>query len=122
MSHGSAGSVLFFCFSRRRRHTRFSRDWSSDVCSSDLPDGGQWQALRRRLAGGHGRRGLAPPPGPAPPAVARVQADLRPARRLLLAPAPLTLPEPAAPSRARDARRLLAGGAVGQLAEDVGVA
>src|SRR5690606_40151219 len=21
---------------RRRRHTRFSRDWSSDVCSSDL--------------------------------------------------------------------------------------
>src|SRR5690606_40181193 len=21
----------------RRRHTRFSRDWSSDVCSSDLP-------------------------------------------------------------------------------------
>src|SRR5207302_7559249 len=22
----------------RRRHTRFSRDWSSDVCSSDLPD------------------------------------------------------------------------------------
>src|SRR5690606_39680778 len=21
-----------------RRHTRFSRDWSSDVCSSDLPD------------------------------------------------------------------------------------
>src|SRR5207302_5056714 len=29
---------LFF-FSSRRRHTRFSRDWSSDVCSSDLvPD------------------------------------------------------------------------------------
>src|SRR5690606_40379458 len=24
------------CFSSRRRHTRFSRDWSSDVCSSDL--------------------------------------------------------------------------------------
>src|SRR5690606_40283188 len=24
---------------RRRRHTRFSRDWSSDVCSSDLGDG-----------------------------------------------------------------------------------
>src|SRR5690606_39294801 len=23
-------------FSRRRRHTRFSRDWSSDMCSSDL--------------------------------------------------------------------------------------
>src|SRR5690606_29579726 len=26
-------------FSSRRRHTRFSRDWSSDVCSSDLIDG-----------------------------------------------------------------------------------
>src|SRR3990172_7719945 len=25
-----------FFFSRRRRHTRCSRDWSSDVCSSDL--------------------------------------------------------------------------------------
>src|SRR5690606_39551393 len=24
--------------SSRRRHTRFSRDWSSDVCSSDLPN------------------------------------------------------------------------------------
>src|SRR5690606_40638684 len=23
---------------RRRRHTRFSRDWSSDVCSSDLTE------------------------------------------------------------------------------------
>src|SRR5690606_18151689 len=29
--------VFFFFFSSRRRHTRFSRDWSSDVCSSDLP-------------------------------------------------------------------------------------
>src|SRR5690606_40517579 len=28
-------SCVFF-FSSRRRHTRFSRDWSSDVCSSDL--------------------------------------------------------------------------------------
>src|SRR5699024_1652340 len=28
---------LFF-FSSRRRHTRSKRDWSSDVCSSDLPD------------------------------------------------------------------------------------
>src|SRR5690606_7720579 len=29
-----------FFFSSRRRHTRFSRDWSSDVCSSDLKKGG----------------------------------------------------------------------------------
>src|SRR5207302_6491937 len=28
--------VFYFFFSSRRRHTRFSRDWSSDVCSSDL--------------------------------------------------------------------------------------
>src|SRR5690606_30719754 len=31
----SAPSKLRFFFSSRRRHTRFSRDWSSDVCSSD---------------------------------------------------------------------------------------
>src|SRR5690606_40673754 len=47
-------SVLFF-FSSRRRHTSFSRDWSSDVCSSDLGAGftGQRQcsgATRRRQA------------------------------------------------------------------------
>src|SRR4030043_2206771 len=32
--------LFFFFFSSRRRHTRCSRDWSSDVCSSDLHDGG----------------------------------------------------------------------------------
>src|SRR2546429_6493899 len=60
-----------FFFSSRRRHTRCSRDWSSDVCSSDLrgllaaaPEGNvqgvvqgfaQWsrarQALLRGVAG-----------------------------------------------------------------------
>src|SRR5216683_4023884 len=30
--------VFFFFFSSRRRHTRSDRDWSSDVCSSDLAD------------------------------------------------------------------------------------
>src|SRR5207247_4493897 len=29
-------SSVFFFFSSRRRHTRSTRDWSSDVCSSDL--------------------------------------------------------------------------------------
>src|SRR3712207_9505632 len=29
----------FFFFSSRRRHTRYWRDWSSDVCSSDLDSG-----------------------------------------------------------------------------------
>src|SRR5438105_6675339 len=28
--------TFFFFFSSRRRHTRSTRDWSSDVCSSDL--------------------------------------------------------------------------------------
>src|SRR5699024_11446958 len=31
----SSASMRFF-YSRRRRHTRSKRDWSSDVCSSDL--------------------------------------------------------------------------------------
>src|SRR5690625_5434745 len=41
-----------FFFSSRRRHTRWPRDWSSDVCSSDLLSGGQQQrvALARALA------------------------------------------------------------------------
>src|SRR5215469_505522 len=30
--------AFFFFFSSRRRHTRSLRDWSSDVCSSDLAD------------------------------------------------------------------------------------
>src|SRR5690554_8176847 len=30
-------SSFYFFFSSRRRHTRCGRDWSSDVCSSDLP-------------------------------------------------------------------------------------
>src|SRR5690606_40508853 len=33
------GDYFAFFFSSRRRHTRFSRDWSSDVCSSDLQPG-----------------------------------------------------------------------------------
>src|SRR5690554_8097602 len=49
-----------FFFSSRRRHTRCGRDWSSDVCSSDLrllPRPLQWRQLRAMLdpdASGHG--------------------------------------------------------------------
>src|SRR6266704_4687410 len=32
--------IPIFFFSSRRRHTRSKRDWSSDVCSSDLVDRG----------------------------------------------------------------------------------
>src|SRR5436309_14120224 len=46
---------LFFFFSSRRRHTSFSRDWSSDVCSPDLLPGGV-----HRLGGG--ARGRSRPP------------------------------------------------------------
>src|SRR5206468_8897044 len=45
---------LFFFFSSRRRHTRSDRDWSSDVCSSDLeaPMDDLLRALRTVAAGG----------------------------------------------------------------------
>src|SRR2546429_5860802 len=55
------GDVLHtvFFFSSRRRHTRCSRDWSSDVCSSDLSArprrNGAWYAhtkLASLIAGG----------------------------------------------------------------------
>src|SRR5436309_16106826 len=35
---------MCFFFSSRRRHTIFSRDWSSDVCSSDLK---HWRLAQR---------------------------------------------------------------------------
>src|SRR3989442_9757141 len=35
--------MIAFFFSSRRRHTRCGRDWSSDVCSSDL-----WTLLRKK--------------------------------------------------------------------------
>src|SRR5687768_10765 len=38
-----------FFFSSRRRHTRCSRDWSSDVCSSDLADLGRAQAQMQTI-------------------------------------------------------------------------
>src|SRR5215203_6777800 len=41
--------MFFFFFSSRRRHTRYWRDWSSDVCSSDLEDLGKYVDLARRL-------------------------------------------------------------------------
>src|SRR3712207_8801825 len=37
--------LLCFFFSSRRRHTRYWRDWSSDVCSSDLDRVGQLDLL-----------------------------------------------------------------------------
>src|SRR3712207_1596662 len=42
-----ACDIFFFFFSSRRRHTRYWRDWSSDVCSSDLA--GREDPLARRV-------------------------------------------------------------------------
>src|ERR1017187_5047019 len=47
--------ILFF-FSSRRRHTRYIGDWSSDVCSSDLPDpGSRHPALHSSFGGSDSR-------------------------------------------------------------------
>src|SRR2546430_3836196 len=49
MSQASIASIVsaFFFFSSRRRHTRFDCDWSSDVCSSDLPRSRMRSSIRR---------------------------------------------------------------------------
>src|SRR3712207_8930899 len=48
---------VFFFFSSRRRHTRYWRDWSSDVCSSDLVmAGGEHQEKLALFAGIDGAR------------------------------------------------------------------
>src|SRR5699024_11650627 len=50
-------------FSSRRRHTRSKRDWSSDVCSSDLQGilAGTTQELLFRFAADQGIRAVARP-------------------------------------------------------------
>src|SRR5205809_5874706 len=45
--HGNMFTACLFFFSSRRRHTICSRDWSSDVCSSDLASGGRHHDLGR---------------------------------------------------------------------------
>src|SRR3712207_7209873 len=55
--------VIFF-FSSRRRHTRYWRDWSSDVCSSDL-GGGAAGGRGLHAAGQRGPRERVPARGPA---------------------------------------------------------
>src|SRR5437588_1952447 len=55
----------FFFFSSRRRHTRSLCDWSSDVCSSDLPIGVWRQVVVRRPVAWDDRPGRVvhqPPP------------------------------------------------------------
>src|SRR5207245_5525560 len=47
--------LCIFFFSSRRRHTRCYRDWSSDVCSSDLAGGLQQP---RQVVGGDGQEAV----------------------------------------------------------------
>src|SRR4051794_41533100 len=57
-------SVFSFFFSSRRRHTRWTGDWSSDVCSSDLGRQlGRACAEDRDSAVGSGLRGVVVPVG-----------------------------------------------------------
>src|SRR2546429_403876 len=58
---GDTGKDISYFFSSRSRHTICSRDWSSDVCSSDLAG-----RRRRRPGCRPGRRPGAPPGGAAP--------------------------------------------------------
>src|SRR6266542_5036378 len=100
-----SGLIVYFFFSSRRRHTRCYRDWSSDVCSSDLlVPGRRYRRCRRpdvHLDGGEGRSRRA-----SSPVRARALGDPWPPRR---GPARATArhpqpPPPAGPRRQSDRR------------------
>src|SRR6266568_7026361 len=59
--------MLFF-FSSRRRHTRWTCDWSSDVCSSDLSGAESGRSAPAKDSRGKGGtiRNLEPPSGSGP--------------------------------------------------------
>src|SRR6266496_1001789 len=68
---------FFFFFSSRRRHTRSLRDWSSDVCSSDLRvepgelvdghDSRLWDGSERKPPPDRSQMSIAAATAPAPP-------------------------------------------------------
>src|SRR5688572_31019361 len=63
---------FFFFFSSRRRHTRFDCDWSSDVCSSDLPRVpclARLEGAAERAASRPDEPGSRPKPSPEAPCV-----------------------------------------------------
>src|SRR5204862_3693907 len=51
-------NAAYFFFSSRRRHTRSLRDWSSDVCSSDLTALAKVMCLDAALRAAHRERRL----------------------------------------------------------------
>src|SRR5690606_37777254 len=77
------------------RHTRFSRDWSSDVCSSDL----RWsRSCGPRRPGPCGRRrGNPPPPPAAAPASGTIPAGTLPGTRRFAPPRAEAPPRPPTP-------------------------
>src|SRR5690606_40413565 len=80
-----------FSFSSRRRHTTFSRDWSSDVCSSDLCPGAELADPLEAATGG-ARLGGRPFPvlcGGCDPGIERSS------------PVPVLVPRPASPPPCR---------------------
>src|SRR5216684_5088385 len=98
---------FFFFFSSRRRHTRCSRDWSSDVCSSDLVSFAtvnRWEAGRTRMSAraslalaefeaeiaAHDRGSATAPEPAAPPGPTTAPGPVTP-------PGPVAAPGPTAP-------------------------
>src|SRR3712207_6875225 len=79
---------FFFFFSSRRRHTRYWRDWSSDVCSSDLPQRHPRPVrpdsarVAARRGGAPNRRDLRRPRGPPAVRATRRTAQDRKSTRL----------------------------------------
>src|SRR5699024_11231648 len=106
--------ICYIFFSSRRRHTRSKRDWSSDVCSSDLGPsvdgagvlvtrGGRVETVTVVLSGGRlgvrRQRASLPPHHLGMPVQLGGRARLSPgrARRRPPGPAPRTRPGPARP-------------------------
>src|SRR6266480_3458756 len=56
--------MFFFFFSSRRRHTRLTCDWSSDVCSSDLGVNGSGKHLNWSMGDDEGHNLLSPGANP----------------------------------------------------------
>src|SRR2546429_5398549 len=71
--------MLYFFFSSRRRHTRCSRDWSSDVCSSDLPARCEERFPAREISGILGHEGC-----PCPDCLQRYQKIAKVAHKIHL--------------------------------------
>src|SRR3712207_8083821 len=92
---------FFFFFSSRRRHTRYWRDWSSDVCSSDLRTPPCSRAARTStcLPPGGRRCARSPPPRPAPSTAGHPGRSHRPR------PSPTTPPARSEERRVREKGR-----------------